>query len=348
MASARQDRCQATPMSFPNVSSERCVHALAPFASCRACVDACPHSAWVLDDEGLDLDVGACDGCGLCAPACPQDAVAFDPQVHPVVHAGSDHATAFAACDRVARPDHSGCIPCLHAIGLRELARLYAGGVRRLVVSRGPCATCPRDTSATLEKSLRDLGRLLTDRGISDFEYIEMEPDAWRVARQEAGRMSRRGFFRALAPVQNRAARISEEFPQPVSPFAILPSRETANISPVVPQIDAASCRACGACLELCPHDVIELVGQDGQRPRYETNSGTCTGCRLCIDACGVDAIRLTSWEDPRPRGVALVLGQCEACGNAYYQTIASNSASSRCYVCAASQHQQNLFQVLP
>jgi Pyruvate/2-oxoacid:ferredoxin oxidoreductase delta subunit len=63
---------------LPEILAERCVHSVLETARCHACVDSCPRDAWVLDDESLGIDTEACDGCGLCAAACPQAAI-----VHP-------------------------------------------------------------------------------------------------------------------------------------------------------------------------------------------------------------------------------------------------------------------------
>ena len=63
---------------LPEILAERCVHSRLETASCQACVDSCPQGAWVLDDASLGINTETCDGCGLCAAACPQAAI-----VHP-------------------------------------------------------------------------------------------------------------------------------------------------------------------------------------------------------------------------------------------------------------------------
>ena len=60
--------------ALPTFEAARCVHGLCPVATCEACVAACPRSAIECTDDGLELDIEACDGCGLCVPACPEAA----------------------------------------------------------------------------------------------------------------------------------------------------------------------------------------------------------------------------------------------------------------------------------
>ena len=64
-----------TELRIPDINGDRCVHAHIETASCKACVDACPENAWILDDESLGLNTNSCDGCGLCVPACTEGAI---------------------------------------------------------------------------------------------------------------------------------------------------------------------------------------------------------------------------------------------------------------------------------
>ena len=41
---------------------------------CQTCIDVCPYGARSLDESGIFVDPAACQGCGLCAAACPNSA----------------------------------------------------------------------------------------------------------------------------------------------------------------------------------------------------------------------------------------------------------------------------------
>ena len=56
--------------------------------------------------------------------------------------------------------------------------------------------------------------------------------------------------------------------------------------------VDAARCRACGACFEVCPHAAIE-PGPDGVARVAEREA--CMECGACARACPFGAIAVES-----------------------------------------------------
>lgn len=53
------------------------------------------------------------------------------------------------------------------------------------------------------------------------------------------------------------------------------------------PIIIEEECSACGVCMDACPNDVIEIVG-DAAEAVHDEN---CTACGDCIDECPMGAI---------------------------------------------------------
>jgi NAD-dependent dihydropyrimidine dehydrogenase PreA subunit len=50
--------------------------------------------------------------------------------------------------------------------------------------------------------------------------------------------------------------------------------------------VDPAACNGCGACLDVCPHDAIQLVSGKAVMDQKK-----CDACAICIKACPIHAI---------------------------------------------------------
>ena len=54
--------------------------------------------------------------------------------------------------------------------------------------------------------------------------------------------------------------------------------------------IDAARCKGCGLCVDVCPKHVLELdksiVNELGYHPTRLTDAAACTSCVLCARVC--------------------------------------------------------------
>ena len=388
-------RDAAAAARLPEVLGERCVHSLIERATCRRCVDACPTRAWVIDDERLGIDPARCDGCGLCAPACPQTAiVARDAGPFRVDLSGggglqaATESAAMVACDR-AFPGRSGfpaaipnrdknvaptlsagtsdptpgaipsaIVPCIHALGPRDLARLAAAGCTRLVVATGDCDACPRGGAVRLEGRLADLARLLDSRGLSVLRLERLPADRWRAARDasepDAGpAMGRRSFLRrGLGLAADRAATafgLADAERERVETVArLLPDTgRRGALAPVGPAIDPRACTGCDACVRLCPQQAIGLERPEEGAPAYRIVSADCTGCGICVDICADRAVRLEPWVPATPLLVALQEATCERCRVRFHRpVIAGGEGLGRCPVCARRTVTDRLFRV--
>jgi len=340
-------------IAFPQIDAERCVHSLIEQASCQACVNACPNGAWLLDDEQLGLDTQACDGCGICVAACPQSAIAHDYQLR--IHDYKGRGIAVVACER-AGVSGDGVIPCLHALALPEFLKVYARGVRVLLVTRGNCTDCDRSTaSQSFDLLLENYRRLLGSHGLPALSVREYRPYEWQARNQllalesQGQSVSRRGFLRGVAGEVigqgMEAVPGGTELKKCIELSDVLPEGSTEGIFPHVPRIDPRECLGCDACVNLCPQGAI--VMQD-QPLRYTVDPRHCNGCGLCVDVCDARAVSVTDWVHASGQTIELRKDRCQACGVPFYYPKAQEAERSLCRICTDSGRRKwNLFQVL-
>ena len=53
-------------------------------------------------------------------------------------------------------------------------------------------------------------------------------------------------------------------------------------------ETDPEGCTGCGACVDVCPVDAVNVEGDTARVERE-----WCIGCGVCVEACPVEAIRL-------------------------------------------------------
>lgn len=346
---------------LPEILPERCVHAIIETASCQACVDVCPKAAWLLDDEALRLDQTACDGCGLCVPACPQGAISrsqdlpFNPRISLINH--PPQTTVFLACEKAGLADADDLLPCVHAVGLTDLLQLLRRGVAQLNVATGDCDLCSRGKAPRLQQCLEPLNRSLAHSGQAGIRMTLCSAASWQRQRadstQEADSgapLSRRGFLRRFSytGLQEglKLAGLSDEMaPAFRPPGQLLPTDNGATRWPFVPQLDAQRCVGCDACARLCPQQAIILTTDP---PAYAIEARRCNGCAICVDVCERRAVALVRWQPQQQQTLPLHSHRCRACGaNFHLPADTEQSAQTYCRICARHNHHRNLFQVL-
>jgi ferredoxin len=365
-----EERLPLTPATamIPDVIAARCVHSIITQARCQACAVACPQSAWVIDDERLGIDANRCDGCELCVPACPQAAIVA--RFGPAPRRTRQGLLAFAACERAGVRDADAPImPCLHALGSRELLRLARAGVDRLVTARGACDQCPRGQGEQLGDCLLAVNQLLKARQLACLVHEELAPptweDAWRSAQDPANdqRLSRRGFFlQAIrVPVQRLRERLMEDEDQGLPPGRLLPPAAPGEPVPLAPQLETLLCTGCDACVRLCPQGALGLERAEGLGQAYVIDAASCSGCGICIDVCATGAVSLLRWQPPPLDRLPLVTQRCRACGVNFHlprwpqdppqpdrEAPTRRHRQPLCPICFRADHAQRLFQVLP
>jgi len=346
-------------LTIPDVLGGRCVHSLIEVASCRACVEACPQGAWVIDEEMLGIDANRCDGCDLCVPACPEEAIV--PRFRAAVRDTPRGKIAMACCEQApVSGERLPRMPCLHAISVPTLLGLARDDVRYLITTCGDCDHCPRGARERLWDRLTPINGLLESRGRDGIVHRPTDAPTWQATWQQVSStasqapVDRRGFFRrAITEPVKRAeeamARADEHF---LPPGLLLPRPSADAPGPWAPRIDPGRCSGCDACTRVCPHAALGLDRTDPAAPAYRIDPDRCTGCGICSDVCDEDAIEVIRWGSvSRPR-IPLVSGRCRACGVSFHRPQPPPDhqqppGQALCRICARTNHYKNLYQVL-
>ncbi len=325
----------------PALDGERCIHARSIAASCTACIDICPRDAWTVDGQGLRIDAGRCDGCGLCAGVCPE--AALNAHARPFLGDHDGRKAAFACCTRECDADAAARLPCLHALGLRDLARLWAQGVRVLVVREASCRSCGRVPAPPdrLSRTVERFRHLMSSRDASPLRLEVLSAPRFRRAlrRSRAVEPARRALLRRLA---------AAGAPESTSRDAAipLPSGGADALWPHVPWIDPERCDGCDACVRGCPHGALELRrDEEGRAIDYHVRPERCSGCGLCVDLCEAAAIEIRS-DSPTAQPVPLRRQRCRSCRTVYHEPT-RRPGHDRCRICRVVDHGRRLFLVL-
>jgi NAD-dependent dihydropyrimidine dehydrogenase PreA subunit len=339
-------------------NADRCVHTRIGHARCCACADACPHGAWVIDDERLGINPNACDGCGLCVPACPEGAISLGQGPSDAgIRTWNNHPALFRACERTGLESPDSRVACLHATGVGELLHQYRRGVTVWIASAANCDACPRGRIQRLPESVRQTNALLQSRGLQPIALVLLESRPWlealsqSTAYQGQPGWTRRNFFRSalratLNTVLDPAALAGDEQTGFTPPTAWLPDTGPDALFLHSPAIDPLRCNGCDACVRLCPHQVITLE-TTGNEPCYWIDARHCTGCGICRDVCDQDAVRLNTLSPLSQTTLPLVEGHCPACNIHYHLPAGQIRPDRLCPICARTRHGRQLYQVL-
>ncbi len=327
-----------------SVHARQCVRLRHRKATCSRCADACPTHA-ISWDGSLDIALDKCSGCGLCAAVCPSGALEAIVPTHEklgelIETRVKEPAPIAFACPRYLGKEgdrtHTISVSCVGRLDESLLIHAVAAGAKSVWLADGVCAECPTKIGqAIAAQSVQTANKLLQAWNVRPrIELISDLPAETQTPIHEiapAGSMSRREFFKRLAPKKSagqatQASSVASDThapgkpgpadadePKKGAPPIRLPRKQRMLLSalqrlgkPAVTEIESSlwaqfafqeSCTGCQMCAFFCPTGALTKIEQEGQ-VGVAFRLAYCTNCGLCQAVCYRNAVTLSCTVD--------------------------------------------------
>lgn len=350
-------------VAYPEFRASRCTRYRFRYSACSRCLDACPHEAIALSDEGAKLDPGRCRNCALCVSACLTGAWAsgvFKP-IDLLRQAIQRETFGFACAPSDAGAD--AVVPCLGALDGGMLAYLARRKIPVTLHGSGHCAECAHGARGAAQLALNLDALALLKEGAGDPEWTGVAlPGDEMPGRPAPERVAagRRQLFRRLVGrgVDEMARAAGADAPPPVpdkairaGAYASTERRELLQIVcerkdgkpftvrghaalPLMRLVLRPGCTACEACFRACPTGALQIVENPADWA-LTFQADRCVACEVCLEVCQPRALDAEPEFDARPERPArtlhsLVKQRCERCDRFFV----SSAPAKACPVC--------------
>lgn len=279
--------------NVPNINPKLC-------RRCGACVAACRTGAIQLVSSGGEeahsvIDEDKCVRCGYCSRVCPTEAIKYGEILPRSVVGGKAILVNQKNC--------IGCMTCTRVCPSR--GAINVGKVSKLpFINPAYCARCEECMNVCPSAAIRYSSR---KRAYKEFNKIKTREIVSELLEKETGKLSREAA--KIDGVLNRIARDvsfkheEEEFQEDVTSIVMEELEQMVDMSMKIEDIEDVvagttpkrdimvveeNCIGCGACINECPVNCIEL-----ELPSPIHIGEECVYCGKCTEACQFKAIKL-------------------------------------------------------
>lgn len=278
----------------PVLQPKRCLNSKQGKAKCTACVELCPEHVIRLPEKGA-ADWDKCLNCGICAAACPAQAISFPTaqqrQLYQMLHDGQQ--THVLGCER-AEGETQSSVLCLAAYPWESIAALALVG--RVELVRGDCAACPHAEKQPFYEQTLELveGFLGTERFAARVTLrAPEEKGSGGVSRRELLAKMMPGKAKKTAQAQTMKCSTDGQILRAMLLETVKRAPDkTRSCNWRAPAVTEA-CSGCGICERMCPAQAIRIQEQEGQWYAVCTPV-LCTDCGICELVCAESAIQGT------------------------------------------------------
>jgi len=299
------------------VDAERCIG----LARCGLCAEACPAQAITSCGDTATVVGSVCETCGRCVPACPVGAVhlagatraQLEAQLAALLAEPSPAGVLFACAHAVESLDAEPALDEWAVVELPALAVATPGWVLQTLAGGAPrvhLQPCAGECCSPWRE------------GGTSLELCRALLPAALARRVTAGGHAPAAHVLAGKPP---AGAPGLELAEPQATALALRSLGADDLVVRHPAasfgwVDVASgCTACSACATACPTGALEIEDREDTITLLHDPS-LCTGCGLCASACPEQVVHVTRGLDLRRLDARLELAstrrrRCRACG---------------------------------
>jgi energy-converting hydrogenase A subunit Q len=279
--------------NVPNINKKLC-------RQCGACVKACKTGSIQLissgnEDAHSEINDATCVRCGYCARVCPTEAIKYGEILPRSVVGGKAIVVDQKNC--------IGCMTCTRVCPSR--GAINVGNVSKLpFINPSYCARCEECMNVCPSAAIKYSSRKRAYKNFSKIKTMEIVSE---LMEKEAGKLSTEavkinGILESIAidiGLKHAEANFKEDVTDLIKNRIKDIISSNLEIEDMEEIIDATTpnrnikviddnCIGCGACINDCPVDCIEL-----EIPSPVHIDDTCVFCGKCIDTCQFDAIKL-------------------------------------------------------
>ena len=233
-------------------------------------------------DGDLTCNRDVCIYCGLCAKACPADALKVDRK------------------EKIWEVDKEACVKCGACVDKCPKKCLSFGENEEKAEGDSAAAAAAADAGADEEKLVCDLDTciycgLCAKNCPCDALEVDRKEKTWKVDEEacvKCGACVDKCPKKCLSIGATSAGEEKDGADKETEAEAAETAEEKTEDKPQaksVPEVDEDRCVYCSMCANECPSDALTV-----EIDSWKIDEDECIGCAACVDVCPADALKMT------------------------------------------------------